>query len=32
MKRNADRAEQHAEEMDKGFAQQVKEIFRPQEH
>ena len=32
MKRNQVRAEQHAEEMEKGFTQQVKEIFRPQEH
>jgi len=32
MKRNQVRAEQHAEEMDRGFAQQVKDIFRPQEN
>jgi len=32
MKRNAVRAEQHAEEMEKGFTQQVKNIFSPQEH
>jgi hypothetical protein len=32
MKRNQVRAEQHAKEMDQGFAQQVKSIFSPQEH
>ena len=32
MKRNQVRAEQHAEEMEKGFTQQVKNIFSPQEH
>ena len=32
MKRNQVRAEQHAEEMDRGFAQQVKDILRPQEN
>ena len=32
MTRNANRAESQAEELEKGFAQQVKEIFRPQEH
>ena len=32
MTRNANRAESQAEELEKGFAQQVKEIFSPQEH
>jgi len=32
MKRNAVRAESMVEEQEKGFAQQVKSIFRPQEH
>jgi hypothetical protein len=32
MTRNAKRAESQAEELEKGFTQQVKDIFRPQEH
>ena len=32
MKRNAVRAEEQAKEMERGFTQQVKEIFSPQEH
>ena len=32
MTRNAKRAESQAEELEKGFTQQVKEIFSPQEH
>ena len=32
MTRNANRAEAQAEELEKGFTQQVKEIFSPQEH
>ena len=32
MARNAERAEAMAEEHEKGFAQQVKNIFSPQEH
>jgi len=32
MKRNAVRAEEHAKEMDRGFAQGIKDIFSPQEH
>jgi len=32
MKRNAVRAEDMAEEQEKGFAQHVKNIFTPQEH
>jgi hypothetical protein len=32
MKRNADKAEEMAEEHEKGFAQSVKNIFSPQEH
>jgi hypothetical protein len=32
MKRNADKAEQITEEAERGFGQQVKDLFRPQEH
>jgi len=32
MTRNAKRAEEMAEEQEKGFAQHVKNIFAPQEH
>jgi hypothetical protein len=32
MTRNANRAESQAEELEKGFGQQVKDLFRPQEH
>ena len=32
MTRNAKRAESQAEEHEKGFTQQVKDIFSPQEH
>ena len=32
MTRNAKRAEAQAEEMDQSFGQQVKNIFKPQEH
>jgi DNA anti-recombination protein RmuC len=32
MTRNAKRAEEMAEEQEKGFTQQVKDIFRPQEN
>ena len=32
MTRNAKRAEEMAEEQEKGFAQSVKNIFSPQEH
>ena len=32
MKRNAVRAEEQAKEMERGFTQQVKDIFRPQEN
>jgi hypothetical protein len=32
MKRNADKAEVMAEEAERGFGQQVKDLFRPQEH
>jgi hypothetical protein len=32
MKRNADKAEEMAEEHEKGFAQGIKNIFSPQEH
>ena len=32
MTRNAKRAESQAEELERGFAQQVKDIFRPQEN
>ena len=32
MTRNAKRAEEMADEHEKGFAQQVKNIFSPQEH
>ena len=32
MTRNANRAEAHAEEADRSFGQQVKDIFSPQEH
>ena len=32
MTRNAKRAENMAEEAERGFGQQVKDLFRPQEH
>ncbi len=32
MTRNAKRAESQAEELERGFAQQVKDMFRPQEN
>ena len=32
MTRNANRAEAQAEDLEKGFGQQIKDIFRPQEH
>ena len=32
MTRNAKRAESQAEELEKGFGQQIKDIFRPQEN
>ena len=32
MTRNAKRAESQAEELERGFGQQVKDLFRPQEH
>jgi len=32
MTRNAKRAESQAEELEKGFGQHIKDIFRPQEH
>ena len=32
MTRNANRAESQAEELERGFGQQIKDIFRPQEH
>ena len=32
MTRNAKRAESQAEDLERGFTQQVKDIFRPQEH
>tara|TARA_R110002110_G_scaffold319575_1_gene532319 strand:- start:546 stop:770 length:225 start_codon:yes stop_codon:yes gene_type:complete len=32
MTRNANRAESQAEEQERGFGQQVKDIFSPQEH
>ena len=32
MTRNAKRAEDMAEEAERGFGQQVKDLFRPQEH
>ena len=32
MTRNAKRAEAQAEELERGFGQQIKDIFRPQEH
>ena len=32
MTRNAKRVEEHAEEQEKGFTQQVKDIFRPVEN
>ena len=32
MTRNANRAEAHAEEADRSFGQQVKDIFSPVEH
>ena len=32
MTRNANRAESQAEELERGFGQQIKNIFNPQEH
>ena len=32
MTRNQKRAESQAEELERGFGQQIKDIFRPQEH
>ena len=32
MTRNAKRVESQAEELERGFGQQIKDIFRPQEH
>ena len=32
MTRNAKRAEAQAEELERGFGQQIKDIFRPQEN
>ena len=32
MTRNPKRAESQAEELERGFGQQVKDLFRPQEH
>ena len=32
MTRYAKRAESQAEELERGFGQQIKDIFRPQEH
>ena len=32
MTRNAKRVESQAEELEKGFGQQVKDLFSPQEH
>ena len=32
MTRNAKRAESQAEELERGFGQQIKDIFSPQEH
>jgi phage protein D len=32
MTRNANRAESQAEELERGFGQQIKDIFKPQEH
>ena len=32
MTRNANRAEAQAEDLEKGVGQQVKDLFRPQEH
>ena len=32
MTRNANRAEAQAEDLEKGFGQQIKDIFSPQEH
>ena len=32
MTRNANRAESQAEDLERGFGQQIKDIFRPQEH
>ena len=32
MTRNANRAEAQAEELERGFGQQIKDIFKPQEH
>ena len=32
MTRNAKRAESQAEDLERGFGQQIKDIFKPQEH
>ena len=32
MTRNVNRAEAQAEELERGFGQQIKDIFKPQEH
>ena len=32
MTRNANRAESQAEELERGFGQQIKDIFKPQQH
>ena len=32
MTRNAKRVEAQADELERGFGQQIKDIFRPQEH
>ena len=32
MTHNAKRAESQAEELERGFGQQIKDIFKPQEH
>ena len=32
MTRNANRAEAQAEDLERGFGQQIKDIFKPQEH
>ena len=32
MTRNAKRVEAQAEELERGFGQQIKDIFKPQEH
>ena len=32
MTRNANRAEAQAEELERGFGQRIKDIFKPQEH